>query len=256
MKHTTPTLKQVMRFTLCVVWLGLALTACSKREATLPIGEKVCHCGTDDALQDLEWLHDLIVAFEANRDRRDAEVCICKYDGGKDGFLFTDCMSCPDRGMSFVDCQGRPLGLLFGIDGRGYEYFNIDPASVRTVYTTYMKPTLTGKVWRLKSFVDRRTRTTETPTFNGRELTYWIVFNEDGTLTGGGVNQLTGSYAFIDDKYLSIKVHTMTEIYDGSGWEDRMLEALNAAVQCDVGAKSIRIYFHDTATYMEFVATE
>ena len=82
------------------------------------------------------------------------------------------------------------------------------------------------------------------------------VFNEDGTLTGGGVNQLTGSYAFIDDKYMSIKVHTMTEIYDGSGWEDRMLEALNAAVQCDVGAKSIRIYYHDTATYMEFVATE
>ena len=67
-----------MRFSLCVVWLGLALAACSKREATLPIGEKVCHCGTDDALQDLEWLHDLIVAFEANRDRRDAEVCICK----------------------------------------------------------------------------------------------------------------------------------------------------------------------------------
>ena len=39
-----------MRFSLCLVWLCLALAACSKREATLPIGEKVCHCGTDDAL--------------------------------------------------------------------------------------------------------------------------------------------------------------------------------------------------------------
>lgn len=245
-----------MSLSLCAAGLSLVLAACSKRETAVPIGEKVCHCGSDDALQDIQWLHDLILLFETQRGTRDAEVLVCKYDGGKDGFLFTDCMFCPDRGLSFVDCQGRPLGLLFGIAGLGFDYYNIDPASVRTIYTTYVKPTLAGKKWKLSSFVDRRTQTTETPTYNGRELSYWIVFNEDGTLTGGGVNHLYGRYTFTDNKYMTITIGTMTEVYDGTGWEDRMLDALNAAVRCDVGSNTIRIYYHDTATYMEFVAAD
>ena len=76
----------------------------------------------------------------------------------------------------------------------------------------------------------------------------------DGTIQGGGINYLQGTYALVGDR-IHIHIGCMTEIYDMTGWEDRMLAALNDATICDVDyyGKSMRIYYDSNRKYMEWV---
>ncbi len=239
---------------------GLCLTACTKKDGTVPLGEKVCHCGSDDALQEIGWLWDEVAQLESRRGKERAEVSTCRYDGGKEGFLIARCIDCPDLGSSFVDCSGNVLGLLFGIDGRGFDYYGINPASVRCVYRNYEEVTLrdrlSGKVLELERFVDRATGRSERPALGGEGRHFWLLFHSDGTVEGGGVNRLTGRYELDEEHHIGIRIQTMTEVYDATGWEDRMLEALNEAIVCDFHSDHIRIYYHYTNTYMEFRTAE
>lgn len=78
-----------------------------------------------------------------------------------------------------------------------------------------------------------------------------MIFGDDGTIVGGGVNQLLGRYVK-EDSWINIEIQGITEIYDISGWEGIVLEALNSVIECDVHHDRIRLYYNTTATYMEF----
>lgn len=240
----------------------LTLNSCKKQDRILPVGERVCHCGVDDPLNDLQWLHERALEFESLRGKRFASISICTYtdSSSRHGFLITDCEECPDRGQDFVDCQGRPLGLVGGFAGTPLQAYNIDPASVRVIYRNYpdTSATITNKTWRLVRFFDRETWTAEIPIRhhdNGDDtLAFWLRFLGDSTIQGGGINYLQGTYALVGDR-IHINIGCMTEIYDMTGWEDRMLAALNDATICDVDyyGKSMRIYYDSNRKYMEWV---
>jgi hypothetical protein len=238
----------------------LTLNSCKKQDRILPIGETVCHCGVDDPLNDLRWLHELALEFESMRGKQFASISICTYDSTSQGFLFTDCEECPDRGLSFVDCQGRSLGLVGGFAGTPLEAYHIDPSSVRLIYRNYpdTSATIANKTWRLVRFFDRETRTAEIPIRehdNGVDtLAFWLRFYDDGTLQGGGINYLNGTYTLYDRDRIHINIGCATEIYDMTGWEDRMLAALCDATICDVDyyGKKMIIYYDGNRKYLEW----
>ena len=217
--------------------------------------EPVCHCGYDDALQQLEWLRNTVNYMETYRGTLRAEISICKYDGGNDGFLTNYCVSCPDGYTNLHDCEGNILVSMGGIAGEGYDVHDIDPASVRCIYRNFSIPRITDHRWYLARFVDRATNTSEAPMWNGQLRHYWLQFNADSTVTGGGVNHLWGTYAMNKGR-INIHIQATTEIYDATGWEERMLNALNNAIECSVGEDHIRIYYNYTNTYMEFRASD
>ena len=234
----------------------LCLVSCGKQDSITPLGtvpNPVCHCGCDDALQQLEWLRNNVIFMETYRGTIRAEISTCKYDGGKDGFLLNYCVSCPDGTVSLVDCQGNLLVTMGGIAGEGYDVYEIDWASIRCIYRNYHIPKITDHRWYLARFVDRATNTSEAPMWNGHLQYYVIQFNPDGTMSGIGANILQGTYT-MNNGDISIHIEPVTELYDATGWEERMLNALNAAIKCDVGEDKIRIYYNYTNTYMEFCA--
>ena len=86
-----------------------------------------------------------------------------------------------------------------------------------------------------------------------KAIPFWLQFHEDGTLQGGGINHLWGNYSVLDD-HINIRIDNMTEIYDPSGWEDRLLAALNDATICDIldyGGR-MRIYYDQNRKFLEF----
>ena len=103
----------------------------------------------------------------------------------------------------------------------------------------------------MKKFVDRINNRIEIPNYNGNYISFWLTFVDDGTIVGGGVNQLLGQYVK-EDSWINIEIQGITEIYDISGWEEIVLEALNSVIECDVHHDRIRLYYNTTATYMEF----
>lgn len=252
-------MKKTTLITLMAILCLLTLNSCKKQDRILPVGEAVCHCGVDDPLNDLQWLHKLALQFESMRNQQFASISICTYDSTSHGFLITDCENCPDRGLDFVDCQGQPLGLVGGFAGTPLSAYNIDPASVRVIYRNYpdTSATIANKKWQLVRFYDRETRTTELPIRhhqNGDDtLAFWLRFHDDGTVEGGGINILNGTYTIHSDR-IHIHIGCATEIYDMTGWEDRMLEALNAATICDIDylGNNMRLYYDYNRKYMEW----
>lgn len=245
--------------TLLALLCLLTLSSCNKQDRILPIGEPVCHCGVDDPLNDLQWLHETALHYESLRGKQFASISICTYDATSHGFLLTDCEECPDRGQAFVDCQGNGLGLVGGFAGTPLSAYNIDPASVRVIYRNYpdTSATITNKTWQLVRFFDRETNTAELPVRhhqNGDDtLAFWLRFHNDGTLQGGGINYLYGTYALTADR-IRITIGCMTEIYDATGWEDRLLAALSGATICDIDyyGTTMRIYYDYNRKYMEW----
>ena len=252
-------MKRYTFITLSALLCLLTLNSCTKQDRISPVGEAVCHCGVDDPLNDLRWLHKLVLEFESLRGKQFASISICTYDSISQGFLITDCEECPDRGQGFVDCQGNSLGLVGGFAGTPLSAYNIDPASVRVIYRNYpdTAATITNKTWQLIHFYDRETSTAERPIRhhqNGDDtLAFWLRFYADGTLQGGGINHLNGTYSLVGD-HISISIGCMIEIYDATGWEDRMLNALKNATICDIDyyGKNMRIYYDHNRKYMQF----
>ena len=254
-------MKRYTLITLSALLCLSVLSSCRKQDRILPIGEAVCHCGVDDPLNDLRWLHELALRYESLRGKQFASISICTYDSANQGFLYTECEECPDFGQAFVDCQGHTLGLVGGFAGTPLSAYNIDPASVRTIYSNYPDtvPTLTGKRWRLQRFVDRTTNpwTEEVPTGGNGPISFWLQFYEDGTLLGGGINQLQGQY-YLDPeqtyRFYYTHIESVTEIYDQTGWEERLIAALNSATEyafSDYGGR-LGIYFDLNRKYLEF----
>lgn len=256
LKYVITMKRSMVLLTLAAALGCMCLGGCSKKERLTPVGERVCHCGSADALHELEWLRNTVERLESLRGKQRAEVSVCRYDGGKEGFLVAACIDCPDLGSSLHDCEGNALGTLFGIDGHGLDYYGIDPASVRCVYRNYTEVSardrLCGRVLKLERFVDRATGRSEYPATAAGQREFWLLFHPDGTVEGGGVNYLAGRYELDEEHHIGINIHAMTEVYDATGWEDRMLAALNEAIICDFWPDHIRIYYHYTNTYMEF----
>ena len=252
-------MKRYMLITLSALLCLLTFNSCRKLDRILPVGETVCHCGVDDPLNDLRWLHKLVLEFESLRGKQFASISICTYDSISQGFLITDCEECPDRGQDFVDCQGNSLGLVGGFAGTPLSAYNIDPASVRVIYRNYpdTAATITNKTWRLVHFYDRETNTTEVPIRhhqNGDDmLAFWLRFHDDGTVEGGGINILNGTYAIYDHR-IAINIGCATEIYDATGWEERLLAALGDTYDfsIDYYGNTLRIYYDYNRKYMEW----
>ena len=234
--------------------LLVCLTSAScRRDSIHPAYDGPCHCGVDNPLDDLAWLHRLVVEFESMRGQRRASISICTYDSTSHGFLITDCEDCPDRGLDFLDCQGNALGLVFGFAGTPYSAYNIDPASVRVIYRNYADtvPTITNKQWFFHHFFDRVTQTIEVPTNSMGVIPFWLQFAGDGTVRGGGINHVNGTYTLNGDR-ININIQCTTEIYDMTGWEDRLMEALNSATICDMFDNRIRLYYDQNRKYLEY----
>ena len=215
-----------------------------------------CHCSVDNPLQDLQWLHNTAVRFESMRDIQWAKIFICTYDSTHQGFIIDPCVQCNDGMQSFTDCEGNLLGNLGGIAGIPLSTYNIDPNSVREISRNYpdTAATIVGKRWQLQYFLDRETWQEEVPMQNNLPIPFWIQFNTDGTVQAGGINQLFGTYALFDHDHIYIDIHSGTEIYDPSGWEQRMIDALNDATICDIDyyGSGIRIYYDRNTKFLKF----
>lgn len=239
--------------------LLLLFSACKKEKIKLHFDyDGPCHCGVENPLEDLEWLHN--TAEELSGSPHWASISICTYDSTKQGFIINPCVNCDDGMQSFLDCEGNKLGDLGGFAGIPLSTYNIDPASVREIYRNYpdTAATLVGKKWQLQRFYNRETRTEEIPVYGSQSVPFWLLFHENGEVEGGGVNRLWGTYAIYDGDHIVIHIAPTTEIYDASGWEERMVSALNDATICDVEyyGSSIRIYYDMNRKYMDFVRAD
>ena len=73
-------MKRYTFITLSALLCLLSLNSCTKQDRISPVGEAVCHCGVDDPLNDLRWLHKLVLEFESLRGKQFASISICTYD--------------------------------------------------------------------------------------------------------------------------------------------------------------------------------
>lgn len=254
-------MKKLFFLPLSALLLCLLFSACKKDKNNLHFDyDGPCHCGVENPLEDLEWLHNTAADFESMRDKQWASISICTYDSTKQGFIINPCVNCDDGMQSFVDCGGNNLGDLGGIAGIPLSTYNIDPASVREIYRNYpdTAATLVDKRWQLQRFFDRETQTGEIPIQGNNPIPFWLYFNNDGTVEGGGINQLNGSYALYEQDHIYINIGTTTEIYDATGWEERMVNALNDATICDVSyyGRTMRVYYDMNRKYMDFVRAD
>ena len=108
-------MKRYSFITLSALLCLLTLNSCKKQDRILPIGEAVCHCGVDDPLNDLQWLHETALYYESLRGKRFASISICTYDSTSQGFLITDCEECPDYGTAY---EGARISGLSGKQSR------------------------------------------------------------------------------------------------------------------------------------------
>ena len=236
----------------------LMFSACKKDKSVLHFDyEGPCHCGVENPLEDLEWLHRTAESFESTTQW--ATISICVYDSARQGFIVNPCVQCPDGMQSLFDCQGNLMGNLGGIAGIPLSTYNIDPSSVREIYRNYpdTAATLIGKRWQLQRFFDRETNSEEVPMSVNGLIPFWLFFNGNGQVEGGGINQLAGNYAMINHN-IYMSVAAVTEIYDATGWEERMLNALNNSSVCEVGyyGRTMRIYYDLNRKYMDFVRAD
>lgn len=236
----------------------LMFSACKKDKSVLHFDyEGPCHCGVENPLEDLEWLHRTAESFESTTQW--ATISICVYDSARQGFIVNPCVQCPDVMQSLFDCQGNLMGNLGGITGIPLSTYNIDPSSVREIYRNYpdTAATLVNKRWQLQRFFDRETNTGEIPMRGNDPIPFWLYFHDSIMVEGGGINQLAGNYAMIDHN-IYMSVAAVTEIYDATGWEERMLNALNNSSVCEVGyyGRTMRIYYDLNRKYMDFVRAD
>lgn len=217
-----------------------------------------CHCGVDNPLEELEWLHNAAVMFSESPQW--ASISICTYDSVRQGFIINPCVNCPDGMQSLVDCAGNGIGALGGFAGIPLSTYNIDPASVREIYRNYpdTAATLAEKRWQLQLFFNRETNTGEVPLRGNETISFWLCFHNNGQVEGGGVNILNGSYTLHERGRININIAAATEIYDATGWEERMLNALNDATICYVSyyGETMRIYYDMNRKYMDFVRAD
>ncbi len=107
---------------------------------------------------------------------------------------------------------------------------------------------LANTSWRLNKFVHDESYTY--PIWNSDTLDYFIKFSQNGELSGHGVNTYSGHYTLTNNN-ISISVGCNTEIYDYTGYEEKMISGLNSAIRIDQMAGFIRLYSIDS-TYVEF----
>lgn len=253
-------MKKLFFLPLSALLLCLLFSACKKDKNNLHFDyDGPCHCGVENPLEDLEWLHNTAVEFESWPENRWAKIFICTYDSIKQGFIINPCVNVSDGMQSFVDCEGNKLGELGGFAGIPLSNYNIDPASVREIYRNYpdTAATLVNKRWQLRRFFDRETNTEEIPMRGNDPIPFWLYFHDSLTVEGGGINQLAGNYAMIDHN-IYMNVAAVTEIHDATGWEERMLNALNNSSVCEVGyyGRTMRIYYDLNRKYMDFVRAD
>ncbi|MBR3959612.1 MAG: hypothetical protein IKJ81_06140 [Bacteroidales bacterium] len=234
----------------------LMLSGCKKDKPELHFDyEGPCHCGVENPLEDLEWLHRTAESFESTTQW--ATISVCVYDSAEQGFIVDPCVQCADGMQSLFDCQGNLLGNLGGFAGIPLSTYNIDPTSVREIYRNYpdTAATLIGKRWRLQRFFDRETNSEVVPMSVNGPITFWLIFNGNGQVEGGGINSLSGNFFVYDQDHICISITALSEIYDATGWEDRLLAALNDATvyYVEYYGKSMRIYYDMNRKWIDFV---
>lgn len=255
-------MKKHLVFLLFSAFVTLLLVSCTKSADNKHFSyDGPCHCGVDNPLNDLDWLHQTVLLFESWRGEHAASIAVYTYDSVKQGFLINTCVQCDDGTVSLMDCEGNCIGMLGGIMGIPYSEYNIDPASVKTIYCNYPDtiPTLTDKKWHLQRFVDRTTSpwTEEVPENSNGPIPFWLQFYENGEVQGGGINHLQGNYFIDPDRtdHIYFHIESTTEIYDPSGWEESLIAALNGATICDFFdyGDRIRIYYDQNRKFLEFI---
>lgn len=110
---------------------------------------------------------------------------------------------------------------------------------------------LTNASWQLYKFACGGAYTY--PIWNNDTLYYIIKFTQNGNISGYGVNTYSGQYTLTKNR-ISISIGCNTEIFDNTGYEEKMISELNSAIRIDQMAGFIRLYSSDS-TYVEFKKT-
>ena len=108
------------------------------------------------------------------------------------------------------------------------------------------RPALSGTRWQLERFADQMGDTTY-PVWQGDTLRYWIQFDANHVVRGGGVNRLMGTWAASGDT-VNIAMGAMTDIYDATGFEERLLASINGSHPYSVRDGRLTIHFATLAS--------
>jgi len=93
---------------------------------------------------------------------------------------------------------------------------------------------------------------------NGAQIPFWIFFGGDGQVEGGGINQFNGRYGLYGNYDIYIQIQSGTEIYDPTGWEERLLGALGNSTEYWVEylGRQMRIYYDLNRKYLQFILAQ
>lgn len=248
---------------LSALLLCLLFSACKKDGNNLHFAyDGPCHCGVDNPLEELEWLNKVVLKMESMRGKMHSSIYTCTYNSGQNGFLVNyDEMVC-DGFTGFYDCEGTLLCSIGGIAGNTCPEYSIDDSSTRKIYCNYVDTvaTIFNKVWRIVHFVDRDNDngwTYEVPMQGNSPIPFWLRFGDDWQVSGGGINRLDGVY-YIEDYNIRINIQATTEIYDATGWEDRLVAALNTTTEYSLLSEGriLRIYYDLNRKFIDFALVE
>lgn len=76
-------------------------------------GADTVFCNTQEPLEDLEWLNDIVQSSLENQNNK-TEIYKCKYNN-EEGFLINTCVDCVDSYTTFNNCSGDIICQFGGV---------------------------------------------------------------------------------------------------------------------------------------------
>jgi hypothetical protein len=73
-------------------------------------------CGTDDPLENIQWLKELKTSLELSAKMAGAQIILYRYHG-EDVFWINDCYNCMDGLIQVYNCSGEVICQFGGIIG-------------------------------------------------------------------------------------------------------------------------------------------
>ena len=80
----------------------------------------------------------------------------------------------------------------------------------------------------------------------------WLKFNYDNTITGEYVNKIGGIYS-MNSNLITIQIGCETLVYDSSGYEDKLIEALNNICTIRSNDSTLFLYYDNEMKYIQLL---
>lgn len=105
-----------------------------------------------------------------------------------------------------------------------------------------------NKKWYLVKIVDKSEDIEIIPERN--EKLCWLKFNYDNTINGEYINKIGGIYS-INNNLINIQIGCETLVYDSSGYEDKLIEALNNSCTIRGNDSTLFLYYDNEMKYVQ-----